>query len=1100
MMPGLIACISLNIFSQVNPALKNSAGNEYAVSIPGQILPMPFPLKPGEKPGFSIRGIKGYNWTPEQYLQEIPFLAEYKANFLMNCYLSVFTRKEKPVYRYGNFLDSIENTWRSPLPEEKKAAFERIFAECRKYGINFCFAMHPQLFAEAPLDPGSESDFSLLMNHYLWAQKNGVRWFAVCLDDIDEGKVSISGAAHAALVNRLYSALRRNDPGVKMIFCPTYYWGVGTDSKSRPYLESLGSKLNRDIYVFWTGSEVVPKNITSEEALSYRNVVRHRIILWENYPVNDNHPTMHLGPVTGREAGLGKIADGYMVNPLGYQSHINRIPLMTCLDFAYNPGAYDPDRSIGQAIVHSAAEGEKQEILARLVSTYPGELIFQNDNRKWGQVSFNPVRERFRAFDNSGRSADRIKDYINELEKLSADLENNFSGVYNDAVSTLKRDILWIRHNTAESLPEPAEPVIKNRLLPPATGNPRNSEGDFIRLSDGRLMFIYTHFTGGAGDDSGAFLAARFSSDGGRTWSDKDVVVVANEGKNNVMSVSLIRLKDNSIALFYLRKNSETDCRMYLRISKDEAKTWSKPSLCFKDQRGYYVVNNDRVIMLTNGRLIIPAAMHNDPVQKKFANSAAIMCYYSDNDGKTWKRSKTIIKNDKVVLQEPGIVELKDGRLMLFCRTTSGYQYVSYSEDKGESWSDCIQSQIISPLSPASIERIPATGDLLMVWNNTKPESGKEGMRTPLNTAVSGDDGKSWRFIRTLENDPDGWYCYTAIEFVDNYVLLGYCAGNRKTANGLETTQITRFPVEWLYEEKISPELVSVKMIWNKAPHNAFTDLVRYDNKWYCTFREGEKHVGGDGAIRVICSSDGDKWESAALFRKEGVDLRDPKLSITPDNRVMLHTGGSIYSGDKRTGFCPLVAFMDKTGTWTDPAEINIKDKWPWRPFWLDKTAYCCCYSEGSFLYRSSDGVNYEKVADLTPADFPNEAAFCKGTGDSLVMLLRREKGNRHALVGSSVSPFTQWRWTDSNWSIGGPALINIPGKGIFAAGRCSIDKLSRTVFGRVTAGGFFPLFILPSGGDCSYPGLVYLDGMLWISYYSAHNGNTAIYLAKIRL
>ena len=53
--------------------------------------------------------------------------------------------------------------------------------------------------------------------------------------------------------------------------------------------------------------------------------------------------------------------------------------------------------------------------------------------------------------------------------------------------------------------------------LPPGADNPRNSEGDFIQLKDGRMMFVYTHFTDGAGDHSKAYLAARYSSDDGQT-------------------------------------------------------------------------------------------------------------------------------------------------------------------------------------------------------------------------------------------------------------------------------------------------------------------------------------------------------------------------------------------------------------------------------------------------------------------------------------------------------------------------------------------------------------------------------------------------------
>ena len=42
--------------------------------------------------------------------------------------------------------------------------------------------------------------------------------------------------------------------------------------------------------------------------------------------------------------------------------------------------------------------------------------------------------------------------------------------------------------------------VEKIRLLPPGPGNARNSEGDFIQLKDGRILFVYTHFTGGGSD------------------------------------------------------------------------------------------------------------------------------------------------------------------------------------------------------------------------------------------------------------------------------------------------------------------------------------------------------------------------------------------------------------------------------------------------------------------------------------------------------------------------------------------------------------------------------------------------------------------------
>lgn len=341
--------------------------------------------------------------------------------------------------------------------------------------------------------------------------------------------------------------------------------------------------------------------------------------------------------------------------------------------------------------------------------------------------------------------------------------------------------------------------VERIRLLPPGEGNPRNSEGDFIALRDGRILFAYSHFTGGGSDHAAAHIAGRYSSDGGRTWTDEDVMIVPREGDFNVMSVSLLRLQDGSIALFYLRKNSLVDCRPIMRLSRDEGQTWSEPVLCIAEV-GYNVLNNDRAVQLTNGRIILPVALHNTPAQNKFDGRGIISCHFSDDQGRTWRQSKTAQQGEKLTLQEPGVVQLKDDRLMMFCRTTHGSQYVSYSSDWGDTWSPFEPSNIISPCSPATIERIPATGDLLLVWNNHDGVAAEyRGKRTPLNVAVSTDDGKTWERTKTLEDDPHGWYCYIAVDFVGDHVLLGHCAGDRRTG-GLNTTQITRFSLDWLYD------------------------------------------------------------------------------------------------------------------------------------------------------------------------------------------------------------------------------------------------------------------------------------------------------------
>lgn len=340
------------------------------------------------------------------------------------------------------------------------------------------------------------------------------------------------------------------------------------------------------------------------------------------------------------------------------------------------------------------------------------------------------------------------------------------------------------------------EGVSKIPLLPPGPGNPRNSEGDFALLKDGRILFVYTRFTGGAGDHAAAGLASRISADGGRTWSDRDETVLRNEGGMNVMSVSLLRLRSGALALFYLRKDSTSDCRAWIRLSADEAGSWGAPVSCMPDA-GYHVVNNDRVVQLSSGRLVVPAALHGVS-----GRPGSALCFLSDDEGRAWRRGRGVLPppaGSRSGLQEPLVVELKDGTLLMLSRTDQGSQYRSTSPDGGESWTPAEPSNIVSPLSPASLKRIPKTGDLLLVWNDHAGiDAKRKGKRTPLTAAVSRDEGKSWDKPRMIEDDAEGWYCYTAIEFAGDRVLLAYCAGDPKVGR-LNRTQITHFETEWLY-------------------------------------------------------------------------------------------------------------------------------------------------------------------------------------------------------------------------------------------------------------------------------------------------------------
>ena len=162
--------------------------------------------------------------------------------------------------------------------------------------------------------------------------------------------------------------------------------------------------------------------------------------------------------------------------------------------------------------------------------------------------------------------------------------------------------------------------------LEPTKEHPRNSEGSFVRLKSGRILFYYSQFYGGAADESPARIVGIHSDDAGRTWSQPEVVL-ENTAGNNVMSVSLLRLASGKLAFFYVLKNSWLDCRPYVRFSSDEGVTWSEPTLIVAAP-GYFVLNNDRVVQLSSGRLVVPVAFHrsrlSDPHSSKSFDGRAI--------------------------------------------------------------------------------------------------------------------------------------------------------------------------------------------------------------------------------------------------------------------------------------------------------------------------------------------------------------------------------------------------------------------------------------------------------------------------------------------
>jgi sialidase-1 len=344
----------------------------------------------------------------------------------------------------------------------------------------------------------------------------------------------------------------------------------------------------------------------------------------------------------------------------------------------------------------------------------------------------------------------------------------------------------------AAKLKAPFEYVV----APSTETNKRNSEADMLVLKDGRVMLAWTEFYTAVGSDWGqARIGAMFSSDRGRTWKDK-MVLQENIGTMNVMEPDLLRLRSGRIAFLFCRKNSEADCLPMARFSTDGGKTFTPPQEIPVEPRPSYTgMNHDRLIQLRSGRLLVPFWY---TIDYRVNRHLLARTYYSDDEGATWKQSRTLIDipDSKSGAQEPGVVELKDGNVLMWIRSDRKKIYRCLSRDRGETWSTPEPMELDAPVSPQSMKRIPSTGDLLLVWNNSTDK------RFPLTTAISKDEGRTWRHIRNLDEDPAHTYAYTSIEFLKDRALFTYYAGppHGVRGEGRWALKLKAVPIRWFYE------------------------------------------------------------------------------------------------------------------------------------------------------------------------------------------------------------------------------------------------------------------------------------------------------------
>ena len=296
--------------------------------------------------------------------------------------------------------------------------------------------------------------------------------------------------------------------------------------------------------------------------------------------------------------------------------------------------------------------------------------------------------------------------------------------------------------------------------------------------------------------------------------------------------------------------------------------------------------------------------------------------------------------------------------------------------------------------------------------------------------------------------------------------------------------------------------------IGDMAPHSAFTDIARAGGRLFCAYRESDSHaLGADGKIRVLVREEDSTWSSFALLERETVDLRDPKLSVTPEGELMLLLGGSHYVDRELKLRQNMVALLKPGAEAFGPLKaveideaIRTDVDWLWRVTWHEGVGYGVVYqaitgASGAHLVSTRDGLRYQYISTLPITGEPNEVTLRFDRSGQMVALVRREGEDAAAHFGSAQAPFTEWSFRELPERMGGPNLIQLPGGEWLAAYRRYRPNGQQTALALIKLNGSLQqLAVLESGGDTSYPGLLLEGDRLLLSYYSGHEEKTKVY------
>jgi hyaluronoglucosaminidase len=319
-----------------------------------------------DEPGLARRGIiegfYGEPWTHAERLSALQLAGRLK----MNSY--VYAPKDDPYHR---------ERWREPYPPEDLARLAELAREGAEHGVDVVVALHPagsMVFSD-------DAEHERLAAKAAQLLDAGIPDVALLFDDVpptpanDADRAHFGadgralGEAHALAIRRFSDAVGARLARGELLVVPMDYAGV----QSNDYRTAFAADLPDGTLVWWTGSDIVVGEISRADIDAAAEVFGDRLLLWDNFPVNDfDRGRAFLGPLLGRATDLsGSALHGAWSNPM-VEYAPGGFGIAAFADWAWNPSGYEPSRSARAALrVIAGPQADTLAPLVRTLSSWP---------------------------------------------------------------------------------------------------------------------------------------------------------------------------------------------------------------------------------------------------------------------------------------------------------------------------------------------------------------------------------------------------------------------------------------------------------------------------------------------------------------------------------------------------------------------------------------------------------------------------------------------------------------------------------------------------------------------------------------------------------